>query len=180
MNPSNSVDQSDQEPRFAPPPVMGLAVLLIIALFISVAWVRARQGRHSQPVPSTIEQLAKQTAPPGGLTDAQFRGRAIYRRLCYVCHGPDGKGDGPNSPMLEPKPRDLTSEQFWAQTTDERVQYAITEGGRSVGKSPLMPPWGLTLSKSDIQDVIAYLRTLPEASSAKSGAASPAAGPAAP
>jgi len=37
----------------------------------------------------------------------------------------------------------------------------IAEGGEAMGKSGFMPSWKATLSKDDIADVIAYIRTLP-------------------
>jgi hypothetical protein len=37
----------------------------------------------------------------------------------------------------------------------------ITEGGAAVGKSGFMPSWKSTLSDQDINDVIAFIRTLP-------------------
>lgn len=36
------------------------------------------------------------------------RGRAVYLQYCAVCHGPDGKGDGPASTGMLPPPADLT------------------------------------------------------------------------
>jgi len=38
----------------------------------------------------------------------------------------------------------------------------IKTGGPSVGKSPLMAPWGGTLSDAQIHDVVAFVRTLAE------------------
>jgi mono/diheme cytochrome c family protein len=35
----------------------------------------------------------------------------------------------------------------------------ISEGGQVAGKSGFMPAWKNTLSKQDIADVIAYIRT---------------------
>ena len=33
--------------------------------------------------------------------------KALFLRECSVCHGPEGKADGPASDFLFPKPRDL-------------------------------------------------------------------------
>ena len=46
------------------------------------------------------------------------------------------------------------------QLSDEHVYKVIKEGAASVGKSPLMAPWGGILSDQDIRDVLGYLRTL--------------------
>jgi mono/diheme cytochrome c family protein len=47
-----------------------------------------------------------------GTTAAQGvidRGEAQYMRLCAVCHGPTGVGDGPIGQLLAQKPRNLTA-----------------------------------------------------------------------
>jgi mono/diheme cytochrome c family protein len=48
------------------------------------------------------------------------------------------------------------------QISDEYLQNIITLGGSAMGKSTMMPPWGQTLSQSDIQAVIAYIRAVAE------------------
>jgi cytochrome c oxidase cbb3-type subunit 3 len=47
-----------------------------------------------------------------------------------------------------------------SKLSDEDLLKVIKGGGASVGKSPLMPPWGPTLKDEQIKDVIAYVRTL--------------------
>jgi cytochrome c oxidase cbb3-type subunit 3 len=44
--------------------------------------------------------------------------------------------------------------------SDEHLFKVIKEGGPAVGKSPLMTPWGGTLSDDDIHDVVAYIRSI--------------------
>jgi mono/diheme cytochrome c family protein len=44
--------------------------------------------------------------------------------------------------------------------SDEEMLKVIKNGGASVGKSPLMPPWGASLKDDQIQDIIVYIRTL--------------------
>ena len=34
--------------------------------------------------------------------------QGLYRKYCGACHGSDGKGDGPVSGLMRPKPTDLT------------------------------------------------------------------------
>jgi cytochrome c oxidase cbb3-type subunit 3 len=47
-----------------------------------------------------------------------------------------------------------------SKLSDEQLFKVIKEGGASIGKSPLMPPWGPSLKDDQIKDVIAYVRTL--------------------
>ena len=56
-----------------------------------------------------------------------------------MCHGEDGKGDGPASAALNPKPRNYTDHEWQKSVSDEQIKKTITGGGASMGKSPLMP-----------------------------------------
>src|ERR671937_901010 len=87
-------------------------------------------------------------------------GKKVYMQFCASCHGQSGKGDGPAAAALNPKPRDHTDRQYMSSLSDDQLFKVIKEGGASVGKSPLMPPWGPSLKDDQIKDVIAYVRTL--------------------
>ena len=137
----------------------GLIPGVFAASFLAMAWIRSQQG-HSGQYTSEIQSLAVRREPADPLTDALARGGKIYRHYCRICHGEEGKGDGFNSYNIEPPPRNLADEGFWQQTTDERVYYAVSQGGGSVGKSVLMPAWGHTLTDRQIRDVIAFVRAL--------------------
>jgi mono/diheme cytochrome c family protein len=87
-------------------------------------------------------------------------GKKLYMQFCASCHGQSGKGDGPAAAALNPKPRDHTDRQYMSSLSDDQLFKVIKEGGASVGKSPIMPPWGPSLKDDQIKDVIAYVRTL--------------------
>lgn len=87
-------------------------------------------------------------------------GKKVYMQFCSSCHGQSGKGDGPAAAALNPKPRDHTDREYMSKLSDEQLFKVIKEGGASIGKSPLMPPWGPSLKDDQIKDVIAYVRTL--------------------
>ena len=86
------------------------------------------------------------------------KGKETFQTTCAACHGAEGKGDGVASAALDPKPRNLTDAAFMSTQSDDRVYKVISEGGASVGLSPMMAAWGGTLSKQDIWNVIAYIR----------------------
>ena len=88
------------------------------------------------------------------------KGAPQYAALCASCHGPKGCGDGPLSATLNPKPAKHCDGNLMNPLTDAFLFKTIKEGGASVGKSPLMAPWGGTLSDAQIVDVVAYVRTL--------------------
>lgn len=88
------------------------------------------------------------------------QGKKIYGQFCASCHGQTGKGDGPASAALNPKPRDHTDKESMSKLSDDDIFKVIKNGGASIGKSPLMPPWGASLKDEQIQDVVAYVRIL--------------------
>lgn len=84
-------------------------------------------------------------------------GKAVYMNTgCNSCHGDTGAGDGPAAVALEPKPADLSKTPL----SDERVKEIIKKGSAAVGRSPNMPPFGGVLSDVDIDQVLAYIKSL--------------------
>ncbi len=83
------------------------------------------------------------------------KGQAIYQAKCTVCHGPQGKGDGPIGPGLKPPAADFTAEQSKRKSADEMRR--IIEGGKP---NTAMVAWKSQLSAGEIDDVLAYVLTL--------------------
>ena len=87
-------------------------------------------------------------------------GKEIYEQYCALCHGPEGKGDGSLSANLDPKPRNHTDGAYMNTLTDAHLLKVVGEGGAAAGLSPIMPAWKDILSAQQIQDVVAFVRTL--------------------
>lgn len=83
-------------------------------------------------------------------------GKAIYKKNCAMCHGPEGAGDGAMGKMLKPPPPSFADAERMASRADEELITRIKEG-----KSP-MPAYGSRLNDDQIQDVLAYIRSLSE------------------
>ena len=94
------------------------------------------------------------------LTYEQQQGKILYTKFCSVCHGEQGKGDGFNAYNLDPKPRDFTDPRAMAGIDDATLLATITEGGKGVNKSPLMPAWGGRMNKMEIEYVIEYVKDI--------------------
>lgn len=102
---------------------------------------------------------------PGGEAvsgKASTGGQDLYQKKCAVCHGTEGKGDGPAAYLLYPKPRDFVSGKFKIRSTptlptDEDLFRTITNG--IPGTS--MPPWA-ALSAQDRKALVAYVKRLSE------------------
>jgi mono/diheme cytochrome c family protein len=89
------------------------------------------------------------------------RGAVLYRRYCAVCHGLEGRGDGPNAAFLDDdRPRDLTDAKYIGGLSDERLVRVIAGGGQAIQGSRFMPPWGRTLAPGQLHDLVAYVRRL--------------------
>lgn len=87
-------------------------------------------------------------------------GEAKFKQLCSACHGPAGAGDGPAAASLRPAPRDLGDATWQASVDDAYIRTVIEKGGTAVGLSPMMTPWGHALKGADLDNVVAYIRSL--------------------
>ena len=91
---------------------------------------------------------------------AEDKGQALYKQYCSVCHGAEGKGNGPGAAAMNPKPRDHSDGAYMNKLSDAHLTKVVSKGGAAVGRSPLMPGWESTMSAEQIQQVIAFVRTL--------------------
>ncbi|MBI5055124.1 MAG: cytochrome c [Nitrospirae bacterium] len=83
-----------------------------------------------------------------------------YSWYCAPCHGVKGDGNGFNAKNLDPRPANHTDPNLMTKRTDEELFGVISGGGKGVGKSTLMPPWGNTFDKARIESLVKYLREL--------------------
>ncbi len=97
-------------------------------------------------------------------------GNVKFQEVCALCHGVEGKGDGPTGLALaaakQPAPRDFTVGDFKFDTdgdgtpgTDADLKNIITNGAQKYGGSILMAPIA-GLTDADIDNMIAYIRSL--------------------
>ena len=86
---------------------------------------------------------------------------AVFKFYCAQCHGLTGKGDGPNVTKDFPvSPRNFTNAAEMNKLSDADMRNVIMDGGPSASKSPMMPPWGKTLTDAEVNGLIKHLRTL--------------------
>ena len=85
----------------------------------------------------------------------------IFQFYCSQCHGLTGKGDGPNVTKDFPvSPRNFTDGNEMAKLSDADLKNVILDGGPAVSKSPMMPPWGKTLTAEEVDALVEHLRVL--------------------
>ena len=122
------------------------------------------ESKSPAGVPSAAPAAATPTpapAPPAAVvTPDAAKGATLYAANCATCHGPHGDGDGPVAAALTPKPAKHHDGVYMNALTNEHLFKVIKEGGPSVGKSPMMAPWGGMLSDAQIWDVVAFVRSL--------------------
>jgi mono/diheme cytochrome c family protein len=117
---------------------IGLATA-IVALVVACSH---RSTRAWVPDDHDNEQGATQVAAPMASSSAAADDSALidatWSTRCYVCHGPNGRGDGPNGPMVQAK--DLTDPLFQSNRSDAQL-IAVISGGK--GRMPAfgdLPP----------------------------------------
>ena len=145
-------------------PLAPLAAVLVVAVTVYAGMVGC--GGSNQSSENTTTTTSSTTPPPentmsaadtggtGAMTGDVAAGEKIYKQRCVLCHGPEGKGDGPGAAALNPKPRNHTDGSYMKTQTDEQLLHSIREGKGQ------MPAWGKILSEQEMHSVLAYVRSL--------------------
>ena len=104
--------------------------------------------------------------PFWGRAQSAAEGQKLYMAYCSSCHGDKGRGDGAAGKALPVKPADHTDGNVMNSFSDEFLVTIISKGGAAVGKSSFMPAWGGVLKDNQLQDLLAYLRSIANPSKA--------------
>jgi mono/diheme cytochrome c family protein len=100
----------------------------------------------------------------------QALGKHMNEQYCDRCHNPESTVERvSNYDNLEIKPHPFTEGDTLNKMSDADLTAIITHGGPALNKSALMPAWGNTLSKTDIQALIAYIRAVSDPPSRGAG-----------
>jgi mono/diheme cytochrome c family protein len=86
-------------------------------------------------------------------------GKASFNTFCVSCHGDSGKGDGSAGATLRTKPRDFTNCADMTPMPDDMLFEVIKNGGVPSHLSSEMPAWKDAFEDSEINDLVAYVRT---------------------
>ena len=81
-------------------------------------------------------------------------GRDIFFKHCKACHGNNGNGKTFAANVLNPPPKNFTSEKSKQELTEKRMIESVTEGR----KGTAMMPWKSRLSQQEIKAVVNYIR----------------------
>ena len=140
-------------------PLAPAALLLVLAALTHALVVGCggsqESGNQTSASPTTQPPSTQPAADTGAVAaDPVAHGKQVYVARCVLCHGPEGKGDGPASAALNPKPRNHTDAAYMNSRTDEELLAVIHNGKGG------MPAWKAVLSEKEMQDVLKYVRTL--------------------
>ena len=91
------------------------------------------------------------------------RGTIAFDNYCSLCHGITAEGNGRAAKMYTPRPYNLRQSMM----SDAYKEQIIRKGGKAVGRSEFMPPWGEELTDEQVRDLINFLRTIAPAGAAK-------------
>ncbi len=168
-----TLDTVNEDPEFrnevlgAVLALAGAAVLLVIAGVVRsrARWlgVAAAAGIAWLAVPhlSLLFVPAYPTSfyrsPTNFAATSIVQGAALFPEHCAMCHGADGRGDGPAAKGLPVPPADLTAGHLWMHS-DGELFWWLTHGIEAPEGGLAMPAFANILSDDDRWRLIDYIR----------------------
>ena len=107
---------------------------------------------YAQVVSTTARPLLARDGPDA----VAFRGSLVFLNYCVTCHGPNADGKGRAAKLYTPPPANLRA----SDKNEGYMKLIIRRGGKAMGRSEFMPPWGEELTDEQIGDVTAYLQSI--------------------
>ncbi|MDP9050726.1 MAG: c-type cytochrome [Acidobacteriota bacterium] len=106
-------------------------------------------------------KVCTQTIPYAKPPDAKA-GKVIFESGCIACHGANGSGAPETMTVFERRYTfpDMTKCDQTTPEPNSAYKTVIIHGGPVRAFSPIMPAFGQFLTNSQVDDVVAYIRTL--------------------
>tara|TARA_B100001063_G_scaffold226334_1_gene235854 strand:- start:139 stop:522 length:384 start_codon:yes stop_codon:yes gene_type:complete len=124
---------------------MRLALSLIFTLCVLCSF-----AQDSWQAPESAKDIKN---PYSGNVIAAQKGEQLYSKLCWTCHGKNGKGEGPAAANLNPKPKNFSSVELQKQT-DGELFWKLSNG------KGMMVPYKHSLNEEKRWQLVNYIRTL--------------------
>ena len=110
---------------------------------------------------SFAEDKLYPAAPPGypdknSAEASIYRGSIVFHHYCELCHGVKADGNGRAAKLYNPRPANLVM----SDKNNAYKNLIIRQGGKMLGRSEFMPPWGNELTDEQINDVVAFLGSI--------------------
>lgn len=135
-----------------------IASLLVAGTLVFAFCNSTVSAEDKTPAQLKDEAQAKLDAFPHKHTAeaAVYRGTIVFMNYCTTCHGTNADGQGRSAKLYNPKPSSLRTSMM----PDLYKEGIIRRGGKAMGRSEFMPPWGEELTDEQIRDVVTYLRSI--------------------
>jgi mono/diheme cytochrome c family protein len=134
---------------------MRIALISLTVLWVAATWmdvnVRAQALKGGNPKAAAVTNPVPPT--PASIT----KGRQEFSRACRKCHGLRGKGDGPEAPVLDPPPANLTDATWLYGSTDGEIFSVIANG---VGGKSGMKGLRSQVSATGMWNIVNYIRSI--------------------
>lgn len=151
---------------------LSLRGVLALAAVISLACI-GLSAQAQTPQKADVQKPAPAVKGVRGVPIRSVDGRDNFDAYCAVCHGPDGKGNGPAAPAMKVTVPDLTmiAARNQGKFDSARIQ-AIIRGTDRTTKTPAhgvedMPIWGDVFRSDDrgtntlrIGNLVSYLQSI--------------------
>ncbi len=118
------------------------------------------QDQDEQINPEVPEEYEDLTNPLAGDSEAISSGSKLFVANCAACHGESGKGDGPASAGLDPKPAALSDGELPSDLSDAYLYWRIAEGGSADPFESAMPSWKGIFGDEQIWQLVTFIRSL--------------------
>ena len=167
----------DELKRLVSSLVVVLGCLIIAGLFASIVAPGLRNANRPE-TPTAVTSVVGETGwldptefppqrgaviPPVDPTtlvtpsaELLARGKMLFEGNCTACHGTQGRGDGPASATMDPRPRNFTSPEGWKNGYDAPgIFKTLSEGVNGTSMSPFD-----YLPKKDRMALVHYVQSL--------------------
>ena len=134
-----------------------LSLLMVFSVLLAACGGGGQAGGSTKTRSAVPAEFANKTNPHAGDASAAAAGKDLYQINCASCHGDTGKGDGPASASLEPKPYNLANAVV--ETSEGYLYYRIAEGGMMSPYNSSMPAWKAVLNEDQIWQVVTHMQT---------------------
>jgi mono/diheme cytochrome c family protein len=124
-------------------PLTGLIALCLATLFVAPSYADEPQTPAAPAVSTEPTPAAAPAKPVAGTERKHLDVKQLFATLCGWCHSDGGRAEGKGPQLMNTK-RD-----------DDYIRNRII-----FGKEGKMPSFGGSFSLEDIDDIIAYIRTL--------------------
>ena len=133
-------------------------VIIALSLVGSLVACGGEPAKAPEAPPTPVVEAPKPVeAPAAPAAPVAFDAKATFGTVCGTCHGLEGKGDGVAAAGLNPKPAAFGDPEFWKTRDEAHIKKVIKEGGASVGKSPMMAPFGAQFNDEQIAALAAHI-----------------------